>query len=87
MRMPIRLSPRIAITAAAILTAGTAGAVGVASTAGATPSTSHVRSASCNLGTLQGTYLFDASGYLVSGSTSLLGGWRVLPASTRLPPE
>jgi hypothetical protein len=70
MRMPVRLSLRTAITAAVILIAGTAGAVGLAASAGAAPAANQTGSASCDLGTLHGTYLFAASGYLVSGGTS-----------------
>jgi hypothetical protein len=69
MRMPVRLSPRIAITAAVIFIAGTVGVVGLVGSASAAP-VGQAGSASCGLGTLHGTYLFAASGWLVSGSTA-----------------
>ena len=70
MRMPVRLSPRVAITAAVIFTAGTASAVGLAAAAGAAPAATQAGSGTCNLGTLHGTYLFAASGFLASGGAS-----------------
>jgi hypothetical protein len=74
MRMPVRLSPRTALTAAVVI-AATAGAVGVASSASAAPTAAQPRSASCDAGTLYGTYLFYANGFLVSGSTSIPFGF------------
>ena len=68
MRVPVRLSPRIAIAAAVIFIAGTAGAVGLVGSAGAAPAVGQQASVSCGLGTLQGTYLFAATGSLVSSS-------------------
>lgn len=70
MRVPVRLSPRIAITAAVIVIAGTAAAAGLAASAGAAPAASQAGSVTCTTGTLHGTYLFTASGFLVSGGTS-----------------
>ena len=71
MRMPAHLSPRTAITAAAIVVAATAATVGLASSAGAAPTAVQARSASCSLRTLDGTYIFAANGWLVSGSSTV----------------
>jgi hypothetical protein len=70
MRMPVRLSPLVAATAAVLLAAGAAAAVGLAASASAAPAARQAGSAACGLGTLHGTYLFAASGYLVSGGSS-----------------
>ncbi|HEV2376600.1 MAG TPA: hypothetical protein VGS19_31045 [Streptosporangiaceae bacterium] len=68
MRMPVHLSPRIAITAAVIFIAATAGAISLVGSAGAVPTVRQAGPVSCGLGTLQGTYLFAATGSLVSST-------------------
>lgn len=71
MRKSVRLSSRIAITAAVTLIAATAGALGLAGPASAAPAVSRSHSASCDAGTLDGTYLFAANGWLTSGGTAI----------------
>lgn len=70
MRVPDRLPPLIALTAAVIVIAGTSSAVGLTGSAGAAPVVGRAPAVSCGLGTLQGTYLFAATGSLVSGGTA-----------------
>jgi hypothetical protein len=71
MRKPVHLSRRIAITAAAVLAAGTAGALALSGLASAGPSTvRQTGSASCSVATLHGTYLFAGEGVSVSGGTT-----------------
>ena len=70
MRTSVRFSRRVAISAAVIAAAGTAGAVALAGYAHATtPSRHHKHSASCGAATLRGTYLFQGNGWSVSGGT------------------
>jgi len=69
MRTSVRLSRRIAITAAVVAAAGTAAAVGLAGFAHATTSAGRASSPACKTATLRGTYLFDVNGWSVSGGT------------------
>jgi hypothetical protein len=70
-RLPVPLSPRVAITATAILIAASAASAGLAASAGAAPAASRAGLVTCGPGTLHGTYLFSASGFLASGATSV----------------
>jgi hypothetical protein len=74
MRMPVRVSPRIAVTAAVVI-AATAGAVGMAGSASAAPTAAQPRATSCDAGTLYGTYLFYANGFLVANGASIPFGF------------
>jgi len=71
MRSPVRLSRRVWIAAAVVAAAGTASAVGLAGFAHATtPVGRHPRPAACSAAVLRGTYLFQGSGWSVSGGNA-----------------